>query len=137
MEDKMPFFEDKTVVEKLFGELWRKMIDETEFGPKIKSQGISISYTIDTPDVVMYIDADGPLFGAEAKAKTPMVTMKMTGDDVHRFWLKKLNVPKAMALRKIRAKGPVGKILQLLPLLKPGMAMYPDYCKAYNLPVDI
>jgi putative sterol carrier protein len=127
---------NQTVMEELFGELWNKMIKETEFGQKMKEGDVSIFFNIDDPEVVMYVDVNGPLFKEEAKAKTAVVTMKMSGDMVHKFWLKQVNVPKALALRQIKAKGPVGKILQLLPLFKPGFALYPDYCKKYNLPLN-
>jgi hypothetical protein len=132
----MPFF-TKQIVHDLFGELWTKMIKETEFGPKIKSENMSILFVCNDPDVTMYVDGDGPLFDDDAKDKVPTVTMKMSSDTAHYYWLKKLNVPKALALRQIKAKGPVGKILQLLPLLKPGQALYPDYCKKFGLPTDI
>lgn len=132
----MTIFKDTSVMENLFGELWTKMINETDFGKNLKEEGLSIFFMTEDPEVVMYVDVNGPLFGEEAKAKTPVVTMKMSGDTVHGFWLKKINVPKAMATRQIKAKGPVAKVLQLLPLLKPGFALYPDYCKKYNLPMD-
>jgi len=128
---------DKETAEKLFGELWTKMIKETEFGKKLKESGITILFEVNDPDVVMYVDENGPLFGKEAKEKTPVVTMKMSGDTVHKYWLKKLNIPKALAMRQIKAKGPVNKVLQILPLLKPGQELYPQYCKQYNLPTDI
>ena len=132
----MAVFKDKQLMEALFGELWMKMINETEFGPKIKKDGVSLLYRVNDPDVVMFVDGDGPLFGSEAEKKEPVVTMKMSGDTVHKFWLKNLSIPKAMALRHIKAKGPVTKILQLLPMLKPGQALYPGYCEKFNLPLD-
>ena len=132
----MAVFKNKNLVEELFGELWWKMINETEFGPRIKKDGLSIMYKVNDPDVVMFVDGDGPLFGAEAEKKVPMVIMKMSGDTVHQFWLKKLNIPKALALRHIKAKGPVVKVLQLVPMLKPGQVLYPGYCEKYNLPME-
>jgi hypothetical protein len=132
----MAIFQDTKIVEDLFRELWIKMINETEFGTKLREEELSILFITEDPEVVMYVDINGPLFGEEAKTKTPVVTMKMSGDTVHKFWLKQINVPKALALRQIKAKGPVGKILQLLPLLKPGFGIYPDYCKKYNLPLN-
>ncbi|NOY68937.1 MAG: hypothetical protein GXP53_05515 [Deltaproteobacteria bacterium] len=131
----MPVFKDAQTAVELFGELWTKMVRETEFGPKLREGNMSIKYVVSDPEVTMYVDENGPLFGEEADAKAATVTMKMTCDTAHKFWLKNLNVPKALALRQIRAKGPVGKILQLLPLLKPGQALYPDYCRKFNLPV--
>ena len=129
----MPIFE-KNVLKKLFGELWLKMINETEFGPKLKEKDITILFVVNDPDVNMYIDYKGPVFGEEAKVKKPLVTMKMSGDNIHKFWLRNLNIPKALATRQVVAQGPVAKVLQLLPLMKPGMELYPQYCEKYNLP---
>lgn len=132
----MSVFKDAAQAEELFGDLWAKMIRETEFGAKLKESGISIFFVVNDPDMVMYVDENGPVFGEEAEAKTPVVTMKMNGDTAHKYWLKKLNVAKALALRQIKAKGPVTKVLNILPLLKPGQELYPDYCKKYKLPLE-
>ena len=132
----MPVFESKGTMEDLFKELWMKLITETEFGSKLKENEITLLFVINEPDVVMYVDEKGPLFSDEAKAKVPVITMLMSGDMVHKFWLKQVNIPKALALRQIKAKGPVNKVLQILPMLKPGQALYPDYCKKYNLPLE-
>jgi putative sterol carrier protein len=132
----MAIFEDKNIAEELFKDLWAKMISDTDFGTKLKKEKISILYVIKNPDLIMFVDENGPLFGDEADAKTPVVTMKMDGDTVHKFWLKTLDLPKALATRKMKSKGPVAKVLSLIPLLKPGQAMYPDYCKKYDLPME-
>lgn len=132
----MAVFKNKELVEEMFGEIWSKLIHETEFGSNLKKNGISLYFIVNDPDTEMYVDEDGPLFGEEARKKTAVVTMKMAGDNVHKFWLNNLNVPKALALRQIKAKGPVGKVLQVLPLLKPGKAMYPEYCEKYGLPTS-
>lgn len=129
----MPIF-TKEVATELFGELWMKMIKETVFGPKLKESNMSIKYIVNEPELTMFVDGDGPVFDEEAKSKVAVITMKMDGDTVHKFWLKQLFIPKALATRQIKAKGPVSKVLQLLPLLKPGQAMYPEYCKKFNLP---
>jgi putative sterol carrier protein len=130
----MAIMTKETAVE-LFGDLWTKML-EGEFGQKIKENEITIKYEIHDPEMTMYIDHTGCCFDEEAKPKVAVVLMKMALDTAHKFWMKNLNVPKALALRQIKAKGPIGKVLALLPLLKPGQAMYPDYCKKFNVPVE-
>ena len=132
----MPVFKDTALAQKVFGDLWTKMIAETEFGEELKKAEITILFVVHDPDLSMYVDENGPLFGKEAQEKTPVVTMKMSLDTAHWFWLKKVNIPRALALRQIKAKGPVGKVLKILPLLKPGQEMYPDYCKKYDLPTQ-
>jgi putative sterol carrier protein len=130
----MAIMTKETAVE-LFGDLWTKMV-EGDFGQKLKENEITIKYEVHDPELTMYVDHTGCCFDEEAKPKIAVVLMKMSLDTAHKFWLKDLNVPKALALRQIKAKGPIGKVLQLLPLLKPGQAMYPDYCKKFNVPTE-
>src|SRR5208283_5660751 len=97
----MPLFKDAALAQELFGDLWTKMIAETQFGKELKEAGITILFAVHDPDLSMYVDENGPLFGEEAQEKTPVVTMKMSLDTAHWFWLKKVNIPKALALRQI------------------------------------
>ena len=48
----------------------------------------------------------------------------LDADTAHRFWLGKVNVTVALARGQINAKGPVAKILKLVPLVKP---VFPRY----------
>ena len=50
--------------------------------------------------------------------------MTMDADTAHRFWLGKVNVTVALARGQMKAKGPVAKILKLVPLVKP---VFPRY----------
>ena len=54
----------------------------------------------------------------------PEVVMTMDADTAHRFWLGKVNVTVALARGQMKAKGPVAKILKLVPLVKP---VFPRY----------
>jgi len=54
----------------------------------------------------------------------PEVTMRMSADTGHRFWLGQVNVNVALARGEIKAEGPVAKILRLVPLTKP---IFPRY----------
>jgi putative sterol carrier protein len=56
----------------------------------------------------------------------PEVVMTMDADTAHRFWLGKVNVTVALARGQMKAKGPVAKILKLVPLTKP---IFPRYHK--------
>ena len=50
--------------------------------------------------------------------------MTMDADVAHRFWLGKVNVTIAIARGQIKTRGPVAKILKLVPLVKP---VFPRY----------
>ena len=57
-------------------------------------------------------------------ALEPEVIMTMEADTAHKFWLGKVNVTVALARGQMKAKGPVAKILKLVPLTKP---VFPRY----------
>jgi putative sterol carrier protein len=48
----------------------------------------------------------------------------MDADIAHKFWLGKVNPTVALARGQMKAKGPVAKILKMVPLTKP---VYPRY----------
>ena len=54
----------------------------------------------------------------------PEIVMVMEADTAHKFWLGKVNVTMALARGQMKAKGPVAKILKLVPLTKP---IFPRY----------
>jgi putative sterol carrier protein len=54
----------------------------------------------------------------------PEIVMTMDADTAHKFWLGKVNVTMALARGQMKAKGPVAKILKLVPLTKP---IFPRY----------
>ena len=56
----------------------------------------------------------------------PEIVMTMEADTAHKFWLGKINVTMALAKGQMKAKGPVAKILKLVPLVKP---VFPRYQK--------
>jgi 2-oxoisovalerate dehydrogenase E1 component len=52
------------------------------------------------------------------------VEMILSSETSHAFWMETLNVPLAIAGRKIIPKGSVQKALKLIPALKPAFALY-------------
>lgn len=132
----MSVYGDAERAKQILGDFWTEMLDNPEVGPKLKETGITALFKTKDPDLVMYVDEDGIKWGDEAERMTPVLTMAMSGDTVHQFWLKKLNVAKALATRQVRTKGPVPKVMKLLPLLKPANVIYLKYCEKYDLPTD-
>ena len=51
--------------------------------------------------------------------------MSMKADIAHQFWHGKINLMTALARRQMIAKGPIPKILKLLPAVEPMYEMYP------------
>ena len=78
-------------------------------------------------------DEGGVICGpADMKAT---IEMTLDGDTCHLFWLQQISLPIALAKGKIKAKGPMPKVLKLLPMLKPAYAAYPDIAKENGLQI--
>ncbi len=54
----------------------------------------------------------------------PELEMIQSADTAHEFWLGQLNVPAAIATRRVVSRGPIAKALKLLPAIKPAFPIY-------------
>lgn len=132
----MSVYGDHETLKKLFDEFWTELLEDPQVGPRLKETGLTIAFRIKDPDVDMYIDEEGVKWDAEARSMKPILTLAMSADVVHQFWLRKLNVARALATRQVRTRGPVPKFMKLLPLVDPGYTLYREYCVKYGLPTE-
>jgi len=132
----MSVFKDTAHLHEFLEDLWKYIVFEAGLGEKVKKYGVSIKFIATDPNGCLYVDAENVITGKEAADREAVITMELSGDTIHKFWLKKLSFPVALATRKIKAKGPVPKVLQLLPALKPVYEVYPEFCKKHNIPLE-
>ncbi|MDY6933327.1 MAG: SCP2 sterol-binding domain-containing protein [Spirochaetota bacterium] len=130
----MSVFKDTKHIEMILGEFWNELHEK--MGQDFQDSDLSILFVIKNPDTHLFVAKDGVSIGDEAKGKKPTITMTMTGEAVHKFWLKKLNLVKALAKREIKTKGPVTKVMKFMPMADPGYELYKEYCEKYNLPLE-
>jgi putative sterol carrier protein len=121
------YFKDADEVYEFIGKLFQELGEDEELSPKFKKANTIVQYRYSDPDsqitVKMIDDEDGQVDLGETDLE-PEVVMTMTADTAHEFWLGQVNVTVALARGKIRTKGPVAKILKLVPLVKP---VFPRY----------
>ena len=135
----MPVFENKERYETILGGLFNALLDDPVVGPKYLKANIVIKYNLSDPGHTMWMTpADGKrgeiIWGnTDLKAD---VEMTLSGDTCHIFWLKHISMPIALAKGLIKTKGPMPKVLKLLPLLKPAFEMYPDHAKSHGLSIE-
>jgi hypothetical protein len=134
----MAVFESKAKMQTVLGGLFENLLADPEFGPKYVKSGITIKFNISDPNAELWVTpGDGTtgevLWGGNDQKAT--VEMALSGDTCHQFWLKQIAMPIALAKGLIKAKGPMPKILKLLPLLKPAYEAYPDWARSHGLPV--
>ncbi len=134
----MPIFESKEKMVEVLGGLFNILLNDPEAGPKFAKAGITIKFAISDPDAQLFITPGDGTQGEVLWGKQeidPTIIMTLSGDTCHKFWLKQISMPIALAKGLIKAKGPMPKILKLLPILTPAYAAYPDWAKSQGMPV--
>ena len=63
------------------------------------------------------------------------VELTMSAHNGHLMWLGELNMMGAMAMRKIKVKGNVGKMMPMLPLMTMATPRYREFCAAHGITV--
>jgi putative sterol carrier protein len=123
----MAYFKDADDVYATIGKLFQDLSEDEELSPKFGKANTIVQYQYREPEsqiTVKLIDGeDGQVDFGETTLE-PEVVMTMDADTAHRFWLGKVNVTVALARGQMKAKGPVAKILKLVPLTKP---IFPRY----------
>lgn len=130
----MSLFKDTNHMYEFLEDLWKHIVFEAGIGEKMKEYGVSYKYILSDPDGYLYADSENVIVGEEAN-RDAVITMELSGDTVIKFWTKQLALPVALATRKIKSKGPIPKVLKMLPALKPVFEVFPEYCKKHNVPL--
>jgi hypothetical protein len=121
----MPYFADANEVDKYIGGVFRLAADHPEVGPKMKAADLVMRVLYTDPDVEMNVIMRDPMqVVAGPVEETPDVTLAMPADIADKFWRGDYNLAVGLAKGQVKAKGPVNKILKLVPLTKPLFPMY-------------
>jgi hypothetical protein len=129
----VPHFSDAAELYRYLGRLLEELSDDPELGPRFRRANTIVQYRTTNPDAVItakLLDGqDGQVDCGETTLE-PEVELSMEGDVAHRFWLGLVSPTKELARGNMTAKGPVAKILRLVPLARPGFARYVERLEA-------
>ncbi len=123
----MAYFKDDGEVYEFIGRLFQNLASDEELGPKFRRANTVVQYQYRNPEsqiTVKMREGEDAQVDLGQTTMDPEVVMSMEADTAHRFWLGKVNVTVALARGQMKAKGPVAKILKLVPLIKP---VFPRY----------
>ena len=125
----MGLFESAEKFEKMLGGFFELLAETPAIADKLLASKLIIRFSYSDPDVVLLIDCSGDRVEVSAgdTDTNATVDMSMSADIAHKFWFGKVNLMAALTRKQMVAKGPIPKILKLLPAIKPSYAMYPKY----------
>ena len=130
----MPYFKDAEDVYANLGLFMRQLAVDPEMAPALKRADTTFQLRMRNPDSVLTVrppqEDQPPQVDLGDTTLRPEVVLQLDADIAHRFWLGQVNVAVALANGDIRARGPVAKILKLVPLVKPGFPRYRQQLEA-------
>jgi putative sterol carrier protein len=126
-DETVAYFKDADEVYDTLGKLFVEIANDDEVAPKFRKANTIVRYEYSNPASAITVRLQegqpGDVDFGDSEME-PEVTMSMEADTAHKFWLGEVNVTVALARGEIKAKGPVAKILKLVPLAKP---IFPRY----------
>jgi putative sterol carrier protein len=123
----LAYFKDDQEVYAYIGKLFEDLVADDELAPQFQKANTVVQYQYRNPEsqiTVKMLEGEDGKVDLGATDMDPEVVMSMEADTAHKFWLGKVNVTVALARGQMKAKGPVAKILKLVPLTKP---IFPRY----------
>jgi hypothetical protein len=105
---------------------------EPELRPKFVNANTSMLVTYTDPEACILIDCrcDPPLVVPRPPKTTEAdISLTMSADDGHRFWLGKYNVALGLAKRQVKVSGSMGTMMKLLPAMQPAFSRYEAFLK--------
>ncbi len=132
----MTVFKDSADLKHCIGALYDKAKCDSRIAPRIRNERVVIQFRYNNPIGIVTINASAPptqpraffdvLWGDDT-GLSPDIIMSMQADIAHQFWHGKINLLAALARRQIVIdRGPLPKVLKMLPMVAPLYRMYPQ-----------
>jgi putative sterol carrier protein len=124
----MPYFESAEEVYKYVGGVFRAAADHPDVGPKMAAANVSLQIYYSDPDSCLTIRFQEPQLDVEDGGDDTQADVKlfMPADIADKYWRGEYNLAVGLAKGQVKAKGPVNKILKLVPLTRPLFPMYKE-----------
>ena len=107
------------------GGIFREADKHPQVGPKLRAAGIVLRLDYTEPDASMTVRLEDPITVIDGPSSDqPDVTLMVPADIADRYWRGEYNLAVGLAKGEVKAKGPVTKILKLVPLTKPLFPIY-------------
>ena len=128
----MTTFRDTEHLYEVLDAFFQRVAARPDVAGGLLAGGFVLRFRYSDPDGQVTVDLRQPpvtwIFG-ECDLR-PDLEMIQSADVAHTFWLGRLNLPTALATRRVVSRGPVAKALKLLPAVKPTHALYEEALRA-------
>jgi hypothetical protein len=117
-------FKDTAEVQRYLGGIFELAMADDKVSDILAASGVVLHVVYSDPDSEITVDFPNKRVYKGASDLPSAVELSMTADLGNKFWLGNVNLAVALARGQVRAKGPVPRILKLIPVAK---SLYPRY----------
>ena len=128
----MAHFETTEQAEHVFGQLFNILIDDENFTERLRESGLTVRLLHKKPECNIFVSPDEVLIGDIPDSAA--ITIKMSCETAHQLWMGTLMMPTAVATGKVRIRGKVAKVIELVPILQPAFDRYPAIAAESGVP---
>jgi putative sterol carrier protein len=127
----VPYFSSEDEVYKYLGGVFREAGEHETAGPKLRSANVTLQMHYSDPGSVITVRLADDYAVIEGDTDVePDVHLYMAADTADKFWRGEYNLAVGLAKGQVKSKGPVNKILKLVPLTKPLFPIYRELTSA-------
>ena len=122
----MATFANAQQVYDTIGAFLEQVTKDEDLRPKFVAADTSFHVLYTDPECDMLVDCtvDPPVVTMAPGEVKSEIELSMAADDGHAFWLGQLNMALALAKGRVKVKGPISKIMKLLPAMRPAFPKY-------------
>jgi hypothetical protein len=132
----MAHFQSSEQLQEVLGGFFGQITTHPGISKSLLDSKLIIRFNYEDPNLSITADCRGDQIklSFDDTALAPEIDMWMKADVAHQFWFGKLNLLTALTRKQMVAKGPIPKILKLLPAIKPAYTLYPEYLRSIGKP---
>ncbi|WJR32689.1 SCP2 sterol-binding domain-containing protein [Mycobacteroides immunogenum] len=123
----MGYFADSQEVYRYIGQAFRLAQEDAQAGPKLRAANVKVRLDFTDPQAtlnVRFAEPEIQVIEGGNDAEQPDILLRMSADNADKFWRGEYNAALGLAKGEVKARGPVSKVLRLLPLAKPVFPLY-------------
>lgn len=122
----MPFYRDTEELYKVLDAFFQRVAEDGDLTRGLVASDMILRFRYTEPSGEATVDLrSAPISWRFGETELHHdLEMIQSADTAHEFWLGRLNIPRALATRRVVSRGPVGRALKLLPALKPAYPIY-------------
>jgi putative sterol carrier protein len=121
----MAYFSDEQEVYQYLGGVFRLADEQPEVGPKLRAANITLQLNYSDPAASLTVRFQDPVEVIDGgQDEDADVKLSMPADIANKYWRGEYNLAVGLAKGQVKAKGPVNKILKLVPITKPLFPVY-------------